>query len=99
MNIALFVLWATVGWCGNEPRPVPWKPQRDPGKPQPEPWWWGVAGAIGGIGGGLAYSNAWSAGHLETAVYAALTCVGAVVGARIFTTFARAVRGAFATPS
>ena len=39
MSFPLIALWVLVGWCGNEPRPIPIiGPGPDP-DPDPKPYW------------------------------------------------------------
>jgi hypothetical protein len=75
MNIALWVLWGAVGWCG-----TPWR--RWPPPPDPDPWWWRVIGIVGGLAGGWLFSSAWQAGS-DPATYAALSSLGALAGSII----------------
>ncbi|HYN21991.1 MAG TPA: hypothetical protein VE078_13610 [Thermoanaerobaculia bacterium] len=73
MNAGLLVMWGLSGYCGNEPR-------RWPPKPQPDPWWWIVIDFVGGVIGGLAYSTIFPQGTAELGLYAATSSVGALVG-------------------
>ncbi|MFL6228130.1 MAG: hypothetical protein ACJ741_05065 [Pyrinomonadaceae bacterium] len=103
MLFPLIVLWALVGWCGNEPRRlVPTPP-----KPEPGPDWLvsRVIGAVAGVIGGFAYLKVFgphpepwlSAGPQPEpwlpAVFAAATTVGAFVAARIITGIYGQMRG------
>jgi hypothetical protein len=88
MQPALYALWFLVGWCG-----TPW-PRRWPPPPDPDPWWYRVLGAIGGVIGGWAYSAVFAGGDLAGgAIYAAATSVGAVVGSIIVQDVIAGVRG------
>ena len=88
MNWSLWVLWGAVGWCG-----TPWRRWPPPPPPDPDPWWWRVIGIVGGIIGGWAYTAIWAQGTGDMAIYAAATCVGAVVGSVIVQDIAGLARG------
>ena len=85
MNLPLLVLWGIVGICPPYP---PWprpKPDPDP-DPWPLPYAAKFVGIIGGIAGGLIFSQIWqtAAGGViidgYDALYAAASCVGAYAG-------------------
>lgn len=88
MSFPLIALWVLVGWCGNEPRPIPIiGPGPDP-DPDPKPYWiTKFIGVVAGVLGGWGYTQVfgpqpepWS--H---ALPAAATAVGAFVVARFVT--------------
>ena len=87
MNAGLFGLWLLVGWCG-----TPW-PRRWPPPPDPDPWWYRVIGALAGVAGGWVYSTLWPAADGVTALYAAATSLGAIVGSIIVQDVIAGVRG------
>lgn len=92
MNPAIFLLWLAVGICPDwwpfprPPRVVPPRPPfpPDPGPgPNPGPLSWAttVLSGLGGIAGGWLFASAWSPTQNGVdAVYAATTCIGALVG-------------------
>jgi hypothetical protein len=68
MRLSLFVLWAIVGWCGNEPlvwlvlRRWWWPIPPTPPPPGPDPWpivfLLRIIGIVGGIVGGWVFTVA-----------------------------------------
>lgn len=88
MSVSLILLWALVGWCGNEPKPFPRLPDPLP-KPEPRPCLvcGNILGAIAGILGGWGFTQVFSGGDLnvKSGLYAATTSVGAFVTARVVT--------------
>ena len=85
MNLALMLLWAGDGYCGNGLRPRK--------GPHPEPWWFSVLGIVGGVIGGWVFSMVWPAADTNMALYAGATSVGAVVGSVILQNVAEAAMG------
>jgi hypothetical protein len=81
MTILALIGWAIVGWCGTPPRPWPW-PWPGPG-PQPDPWYRKVIGLVGGVAGGWAFFQLFTA-DLTTAAGFLVTAVGAWAGSVIF---------------
>jgi hypothetical protein len=83
MNIALFVMWGAVGWCGT-PYPGWWRGPRP--HPDPEPWLVArIIGIVTGILGGWGYTQMFGGAqeHWTAALPAAASCVGAFAVARI----------------
>jgi hypothetical protein len=90
MDEWLFVWWALVGWCGTVPRPrFPLPPPPPPG---PDPWY-RVAGVIGGLAGGWAFSQMFAAGDASMALLAATSGVGALVGSMLVSDLYGMARG------
>ena len=96
MRLSLFVLWAIVGWCGNEPlwwwllwRRRWWWPIPPPPPPEPDPWpiilLPRIIGIVGGIVGGWVYTQVFGPQPepWTSAVPAAATGLGAFLGARL----------------
>jgi hypothetical protein len=80
MNIELLALWVLVGWCGTPwPKRWPWPP------PDPDPWPWTrkLVSVVGGIVGGWAYNQLWTAPEL-TGIGATASALGAFVGSVVF---------------
>jgi hypothetical protein len=98
MSPSLFLLWALVGWCGNEIRRIriPLPPIPDP-EPEPRPNWLvaKLIGVVAGIIGGWAFTQLFgpSPEPWNSAVPAAATAVGAFVVARIATDIYEQVGG------
>lgn len=88
MNLAFWVLWGATGWCG-----TPWRRWPIP-EPDPEPWWRRVIGVVGGLIGGFVYSSVWREAGGDTALYAAATSLGALIGSAIVQDLAGLARGA-----
>lgn len=82
MDIALWVLWGAVGWCG-----TPWR--RWPPPPEPDPWWWRVLGVVGGLIGGWAFSSAFPATSGDMYMHAVASSLGALAGSIILQDLAR----------
>jgi hypothetical protein len=91
MNWGLVVLWALVGWCGNEPRRW-WKRP-----PPPPPWWLIVVDLLAGVIGGWAYSALFPQGTADMGLYAAATSLGAVVVGVLLHSILGMAQGAGAT--
>jgi uncharacterized membrane protein YeaQ/YmgE (transglycosylase-associated protein family) len=53
-----------------------------------------VIGVVGGLIGGWVYSTVWAEAGGDTALYAAATCVGALIGSVIVQDIAGLARGA-----
>src|SRR5215216_3508709 len=92
MRLSLIVLWALVGWCGNEPwlwlvLRRRWWPTPPP--PDPDPWpilfLPRVIGIVGGVVGGWVYTQAFGPqpDPWTSAVPAAASALGAFLGARV----------------
>ena len=90
MNGLLLAWWVIVGWCGTVPRPR--FPIPVPPEPDPDPWY-RVAGVVGGLVGGWAFSQAFPAGDASLAVLAATTGIGAFVGSALVGDIYGMVRG------
>ena len=75
----LYVLWALVGWCGT-PWPRRWPPPPPP-PPDGDPWFTKIVNMVGGLAGGWAYTQLWALTTPVSAMDAAASCVGALVGA------------------
>jgi hypothetical protein len=83
-DLPILVGWLLVGWCGTVPRP---RPPFPPTPPDPDPWWrstllTGLVGVVGGVIGGWAFDQLFSA-DLGSAAGVLLTFAGAFVGGRI----------------
>jgi uncharacterized membrane protein YeaQ/YmgE (transglycosylase-associated protein family) len=94
--MALFGLWALVGWCGT-PWPgwyIWWLLHHNGPPPPPDPWPWidKLAGVVGGVVGGWAFTQIWSSGQDASAVVAATSAIGAFVGSIIFTDVADIIK-------
>lgn len=75
MSFSVIALWALVGFCGNEPHPLP--PFTAPVPPRPWPWLVSKVIAIGaGILGGWAYTQVFLPQD-PVPYYPAATAVGA----------------------
>jgi hypothetical protein len=85
MNLALMLLWAGDGYCGNGLRPRK--------GPHPEPWWFGLLGAVGGVIGGWAFSAVWPAADTNMALYAGASSIAALVVSVILQDIAGAAIG------
>jgi uncharacterized membrane protein YeaQ/YmgE (transglycosylase-associated protein family) len=80
MSIGLLIFWGAVGWCGTPwPRKWPWPP------PPPDPWWFidRVVGIVGGVIGGILFTQAWPMSEAAQGLEVAASGVGALVGALI----------------
>jgi uncharacterized membrane protein YeaQ/YmgE (transglycosylase-associated protein family) len=94
MSIAGFLFWAAVGWCGTL-WPGWWR--RPPPPPPPDPWWFvdRIVGIIGGLVGGILFTQAWSItqtgdlGGLSVAASGVGALVGALILLDLYSSFAK----------
>ena len=86
MELGLFVVWMLAGWCGTGPIRLPIPPP-----PTPNPWILRALGVVGGVAGGWLFASAWP-GEV-TAIYAASTAVGAVIGSIVVQDLVGLTRG------
>ncbi len=85
MSFSLAALWILVGICPPwPPWPWPW-PWPPPPWPTPNPWVFKIAGVVGALIGGWAYTQAFPIEGAVTAIDAAATAIGAFVGAVLAT--------------
>lgn len=95
--IGYAVLWGLVGWCGT-PYPGWWLwyiiHHLKPPPPDGDPWLiYKVIGIIGGLAGGWVFQQVWSAGPEVSAIGAATSAVGALVGSVVFNDIAALIMG------
>jgi hypothetical protein len=92
VTLPLLLLWALVGWCG-----IVYPPQLPPPPVPPAPGWFStrLVNAIGAVIGGVIYGWFWpfNRGMDTPGMWAATSCVGAIIGAALLGDFVALVTG------